>query len=94
MGEGPGPLRTLESRLARAPATARHASQCLTPELRHAAAVETAPNVRICRGQAYATAALFPKGYLLPLKDAVRKPQGSPLGDSVTVELLLILLEP
>ena len=32
---------------------------------------------------------LFPKdgGYLLPLKDAVRKPQGLSPGDSVTVEM-------
>ena len=35
-----------------------------------------------------------PRGYLLPLKDAVRKLQGIASGDSVTVELLLILLEP
>jgi hypothetical protein len=32
---------------------------------------------------------LFPKdaGYLLPLKDAVRKPQGLSTGDDVTVEM-------
>lgn len=32
---------------------------------------------------------LFPKdgGYLLPLKDAVRKPQGLAAGDDVTVEM-------
>jgi len=36
---------------------------------------------------------LFPKdgGYLLPLKDAVRKPQGLSPGDSVTVEMTVRL---
>jgi hypothetical protein len=34
---------------------------------------------------------LFPKdgGYLLPLKDAVRKPQGITVGDQVSVELTI-----
>ena len=36
---------------------------------------------------------LFPKdgGYLLPLKDAVRKPQQLTVGDEVTVELTVRL---
>ncbi len=36
---------------------------------------------------------LFPKdgGYLLPLKDAVRKPQGLSAGDGVTVEMTIRL---
>ena len=36
---------------------------------------------------------LFPKdgGYLLPLKDAVRKPQGLSAGDSVIVEMTIRL---
>ena len=36
---------------------------------------------------------LFPKdgGYLLPLKDAVRKPQGLQPGDDVTVEMTIRL---
>ena len=36
---------------------------------------------------------LFPKdgGYLLPLKDAVRKPQRITAGDEVTVELTVLL---
>ena len=36
---------------------------------------------------------LFPKdgGYLLPLKDAVRKPQGLSAGDDVTVEMTVHL---
>jgi hypothetical protein len=36
---------------------------------------------------------LFPKdgGYLLPLKDAVRKPQGLSAGDDVTVKLTIRL---
>jgi Domain of unknown function (DUF1905) len=36
---------------------------------------------------------LFPKdgGYLLPLKDAVRKPQGISQGDDVTVEMTIQL---
>ena len=36
---------------------------------------------------------LFPKdgGYLLPLKDAVRKPQGLAPGDPVTVEMTIRL---
>ncbi len=34
---------------------------------------------------------LFPKdgGYLLPLKDAVRKPQGITVGDHISVELTI-----
>jgi hypothetical protein len=41
---------------------------------------------------AFATS-LFPKdgGYLLPLKDAVRKPQGLSAGDDVTVEMTVRL---
>ena len=37
------------------------------------------------------TTSLFPKdgGYLLPLKDAVRKPSGITVGDEVTVELTI-----
>ncbi len=36
---------------------------------------------------------LFPKdgGYLLPLKDAVRKPQGITVGDEITVEMTVRL---
>jgi uncharacterized protein DUF1905 len=36
---------------------------------------------------------LFPKdgGYLLPLKDAVRKPQRITAGDEITVELTVLL---
>jgi hypothetical protein len=36
---------------------------------------------------------LFPKdgGYLLPLKDAVRKPQGITVGDRISVELTIKL---
>jgi Domain of unknown function (DUF1905) len=36
---------------------------------------------------------LFPKdgGYLLPLKDAVRKPEGLSAGDDVTVEMTIRL---
>ncbi|UUN30034.1 DUF1905 domain-containing protein [Streptomyces sp. FIT100] len=41
---------------------------------------------------AFATS-LFPKdgGYLLPLKNAVRKPQGLSVGDDVTVEMTVRL---
>ena len=41
---------------------------------------------------AFATS-LFPKdgGYLLPLKDVVRKPQGLSAGDDVTVEMTIRL---
>ena len=37
------------------------------------------------------TTSLFPKdgGYLLPLKDAVRKPSGITVGDEVTVEMTI-----
>jgi hypothetical protein len=40
-------------------------------------------------GETDFTTSLFPKdgGYLLPLKDAVRKPSGITVGDEVTVEL-------
>jgi hypothetical protein len=39
------------------------------------------------------TTSLFPKdgGYLLPLKDAVRRPQRITAGDEVTVELTVLL---
>lgn len=39
------------------------------------------------------TTSLFPKdgGYLLPIKDAVRKPQGLSTGDEVTVEMTVRL---
>ena len=39
------------------------------------------------------TTSLFPKdgGYLLPLKDAVRKPAGITVGDEVTAELTISL---
>jgi hypothetical protein len=39
------------------------------------------------------TTSLFPKdgGYLVPLKDAVRRPQGLSAGDDVTVELTVRL---
>jgi Domain of unknown function (DUF1905) len=39
------------------------------------------------------TTSLFPKdgGYLLPLKDAVRKPQGLSAGDDVSVEMTVRL---
>jgi Domain of unknown function (DUF1905) len=41
------------------------------------------------------TTSLFPKdgGYLLPIKNAVRKPQGLTAGDTVTVEMT-VLIEP
>lgn len=43
-------------------------------------------------GTAFATS-LFPKddGYLLPIKQAVRKPQGLSTGDEVTVEMTVRL---
>jgi hypothetical protein len=46
-------------------------------------------------GEVTFTTSLFPKdgGYLLPLKDAVRKPQGLAPGDDVSVELS-VRLEP
>jgi hypothetical protein len=39
------------------------------------------------------TTSLFPKdgGYLLPLKNAVRKPQGLTAGDTVTVEMTVLI---
>jgi hypothetical protein len=46
-------------------------------------------------GEVTFTTSLFPKdgGYLLPLKDAVRKPQGLSAGDSVTVAMT-VRIEP
>ena len=42
-------------------------------------------------GEVDFTTSLFPKdgGYLLPLKDAVRKPSGITVGDEVTVEMTI-----
>jgi hypothetical protein len=42
-------------------------------------------------GEVDFTTSLFPKdgGYLLPLKDAVRKPSGISVGDEVTVEMTI-----
>ena len=42
-------------------------------------------------GEVVFETSLFPKdgGYLLPLKDAVRKPQGISAGDEVTVEITI-----
>ncbi len=44
-------------------------------------------------GEVAFTTSLFPKGggYLLPLKNAVRKPQGLSPGDDVTVEMTVRL---
>ena len=44
-------------------------------------------------GEVTFATSLFPKngGYLLPLKDAVRKPQGLSAGDEVTVEMAVRL---
>jgi hypothetical protein len=44
-------------------------------------------------GKAFFATSLFPKdgGYLLPLKDAVRKLQGLGAGDAVTVEMTVRL---
>lgn len=44
-------------------------------------------------GEAAFETSLFPKdgGYLLPLKDAVRRPQGVSAGDDVTVEMTMRL---
>jgi uncharacterized protein DUF1905 len=44
-------------------------------------------------GEVAFTTSLFPKdgGYLLPLKDAVRKPQGLSVGDDVAVEVTVRL---
>ena len=44
-------------------------------------------------GEVAFTTSLFPKdgGYLLPLKNAVRKPQGLAAGDDVAVELTVRL---
>jgi Domain of unknown function (DUF1905) len=44
-------------------------------------------------GEVTFSTSLFPKddGYLLPLKNAVRKPQGISAGDSVTVEMTVRL---
>jgi len=45
--------------------------------------------VRLRLGRTEATTALFPKdgGYLVPVRDSVRKAEGVAVGDSVTVEL-------
>ena len=42
-------------------------------------------------GAATITTSLFPKdgGYLVPLKDAIRKPEGITVGNAVTLELSL-----
>ncbi len=42
-------------------------------------------------GEVAFTTSLFPKdgGYLLPVKDAVRKPQGLTAGDDVSVEMTI-----
>ncbi len=42
-------------------------------------------------GETYFETSLFPKdgGYLLPLKDAVRKPAGITVGDELTVEMTI-----
>ena len=42
-------------------------------------------------GTTTVTTSLFPKdgGYLVPLKDALRKPEGVALGDTVSLELRL-----
>ncbi len=42
-------------------------------------------------GATTVTTSVFPKdgGYLVPLKDALRKPEGIALGDTVTVDLRL-----
>ena len=47
-------------------------------------------------GDAAFTTSLFPKdgGYLLPLKNAVRKPQGLSAGDAVTVEMTVRITPP
>jgi hypothetical protein len=47
-------------------------------------------------GEVTFTTSLFPKdgGYLLPLKDAVRKPRGLSAGDDVTVEMTVLLDRP
>ncbi len=46
---------------------------------------------RVRIGRTSFTTALFPKdgGYLVPVKDAVRRAEGLSLGDTVTVELAL-----
>jgi len=42
-------------------------------------------------GATSATTSLIPRegGYLVPLKDAIRKPEGFEIGDEITVELRL-----
>ncbi len=47
-------------------------------------------------GEVTFTTSLFPKdgGYLLPLKNAVRKPQGLSAGDAVTVEMTVRITPP
>ncbi|MGI5137424.1 MULTISPECIES: DUF1905 domain-containing protein [unclassified Streptomyces] len=49
--------------------------------------------VRARIGEVVFETSLFPKdgGYLLPLKDAVRRPQGLATGDDVTVEMTVRL---
>lgn len=49
--------------------------------------------VRARIGEVVFDTSLFPKGggYLLPLKDAVRRPQGLATGDDVTVEMTVRL---
>jgi hypothetical protein len=44
-------------------------------------------------GESTFSTSLFPKdgGYLMPLKDAVRKPQGLTAGDDVTVQMTVRL---
>jgi hypothetical protein len=47
-------------------------------------------------GEVSFTTSLFPQdgGYLLPLKNAVRKPQGLTAGDEVTVEMTVRITPP
>jgi hypothetical protein len=47
--------------------------------------------VRVRIGDTDFTTSLFPKdgGYLLPIKDAVRKAEGLALGDGVLVEMAI-----
>lgn len=47
--------------------------------------------VRLRVGQTSSTTSLWPKdgGYVVPLKDALRRPEGIELGDVVTVELVI-----
>jgi uncharacterized protein DUF1905 len=52
--------------------------------------------VEVRVGEVAFTTSLFPKdgGYLLPLKDAVRKPQRLTAGDAVTVEMTVRIMPP